>query len=170
MPAIISIMGKKGSQKAKVIEKLIAQLSTKGYRVGVLKHLARPDIEIDEPGKDTYRYRTQGAEKVILAGDKRFAIFANLREPLLLNELLSAFNHFDIVFLEGYFQNEFPKIEVYRKELGDFLLSERVENVIAICSDAEGRVGVPAFSFEELDQLAHFIETSMLKKEGAAVS
>ena len=95
---------------------------------------------------------------MILAGDKRLAIFENLRESIPIHELLSAFNNFDLVFLEGYFQNEFPKIEVHRKE-----------NVIAFCFD-KGKVEAPLFSFEELDQLAQFIERLMLKKEGVAVS
>jgi len=165
MPSVLSIVGKKDSGKSEVLEKLIQLLSKKGYRVGVLKRLARDDFEIDEPGKDTYRYRVQGAQKVILAGRKRLAVFSNLEEEIPFEDLLSCFKEFDLVFLEGYFQDEIQKIEVHKKELGDLLLAERVDNVFAICSDGEGRPNVPSFAFEQLDELASLIKDQLLRKE-----
>ncbi len=165
MPAVISVVGRKGSGKAEVLEALIVLLTSRGFRIGVLKQLARQDLEIDEPGKDTFRYRMSGAEKVILAGKKRLAIFANLTGEVPLEELLLLFRDFDLVFLEGYRQDEFLKIEVHKKELGDFLLTERVKNVVAICSDGEGRNGVPSFTFDELHKLADLIESQFIRKE-----
>lgn len=165
MPAVISIVGRKGSGKAEVLEALIVLLTSRGFRIGVLKQLARQDLEIDEPGKDTFRYRISGAEKVILAGKKRLAIFENLTEQVPFEELLLSFKGFDLVFLEGYIQDEFLKIEVHKKELGDFLLTERVKNVVAICSDGEAGNGIPSFNFDELHKLAGLIESQFLKKE-----
>jgi molybdopterin-guanine dinucleotide biosynthesis protein B len=165
MPALISIVGKKGSGKAEVLEALITLLTSRDFEIGVLKHIAREDIEIDQPGKDSYRYRMSGAQKVILAGRKRLAVFANLEGELPLEEIVSMFRDFDLVFLEGYVQNDFPKIEVHKKELGDFLLTERVSNVAAVCSNSQGRSGVPSFTFEEFHKLADLIERRFLKKE-----
>ena len=169
MTATLAIVGRKGSGKSEVLGTLIALLTARGFRVGVLKHLAREDVEIDEPTKDTYRYRVQGAETVILAGRKRLALFSNLREEVSFEHLLTFFKGFDLLFLEGYVQNEFPKIEVHKKELGEFLLTEQVKNVIAICSDGEGRPNTPLFSFRELDRLARFIGERMLKIEEAVL-
>lgn len=165
MPVIVSIVGKKGSGKVAVLEALIVLLTSRGFRVGVLKHIARKDVEIDEPGRDTFRYRMSGAEKVVLAGRKRLAIFANLTEETPVEELLFLFKGFDLVLLEGYLPDDFLKIEVHKKELGDFLLTERVKNVVAICSDGEGRCDVPSFAFDELHRLADLIEKQFLKKE-----
>ena len=165
MPAIISIVGKKGSGKSEALEVLITLLTSRGFQVGVLKHIAREDIEIDEPGTDTFRYRMSGAQKVILAGKKRLAVFANLTEETPLKELLFLFKGFDLVFLEGYIQNDFPKIEIHKERLGDFLLTERVKNVVAVCSDGPERPDVPSFSFEELHKPADLIENQFLKKE-----
>lgn len=165
MAALLSIVGRKGAGKSEVLEALIVLLTSGGFRIGVLKHLARGDIEIDEPGKDTFRYRMSGAEKVVLAGKKRLAVFENLNEEIPFEGLLLLFRDFDLVFLEGYMQEEFLKIEVHKKELGDFLLTERVKNVVAICSDGEGRNGIPFFAFDELHKLANLIENQLLKKE-----
>jgi len=165
MSALLSVIGKKGSGKSEILERLIALLSRRGFRVGVIKHLAREDIEIDEPGKDTYRYRSQGAETVILSGRRRLALFSNLREEMPFGRLLTFFEEFDLVFLEGYFQDEFPKLEVHRKELGERLLTERAPNVLAIVSNEAREERPPHFSFDQLDQLAFFIEEKLLKKE-----
>ncbi len=165
MAALLSIVGRKGAGKSEVLEVLIVLLTSRGFRVGVLKHLAREDVEIDEPGKDTFRYRMSGAEKVILAGKKRLAVFENLTEEIPFEDLLLLFRDFDLVFLEGYMQDEFLKIVVHKKKLGDFLLTERVKNVVAICSDGGGRPDIPSFAFDELHKLADLIENQLLKKE-----
>ena len=165
MSALLSVVGKKGSGKSEVLEKLIALLSQRGFRIGVIKHLARDDFEIDEPGKDTYRYRTQGAEAVVLAGRKRFAMFSNLHEEIPLERLLALFGDLDLVFLEGYFNAELPKLEVHKKEYGDRLLTEKTENVFAVLSDEEIKSGPQHFAFDPLNPLVAFIEEKLLRKE-----
>ncbi len=116
-PVLFSVVGKKGAGKSEVLERLIAILTQRKLRVGVIKHLARDDFEVDEPGKDTYRYRMRGAETVILSGRKRLAIFSNLQEEIPLNRLLTFFGDFDLVFLEGYYLEGMPRIEVQHKEM-----------------------------------------------------
>lgn len=169
MAAFVSIVGRKGSGKSKVIEGLIACLSQRGLRVGVLKRLAREDVEIDDPGTDTYRYRHGGARAVVLAGRRRLALFQNLEQEQSLAELSSFFGGFDLVLLEGYTPDEVPKIEVYRKAPGDLLLSDSLENMLAVCTDEPTDRAVPHFSLRSLDALAAFIETQVVRK-GAEVA
>ena len=168
MPALLSVVGRKGSGKSGVLETLISLLTQKGFRVGVIKHLARDDFEIDEPRKDTYRYRARGAETVVLAGRKRLAVFSNLRAEMTLEQILNFFQGFDLVLLEGYFLDEVPKLEVRKKELGEPLLTEKVKNRFAILSDGDTGNGLPHFSFGELEGLAHFIEENLLRQGWAA--
>ena len=165
MSVLLSVVGKKGSGKSEILEKLIAILSQRGFRIGVMKHLARDDFEIDEPGKDTYRYRARGAETVILAGRKRLAVFSNLRAEMTLEQILNFFQDFDLVFLEGYFLDEVPKLEVHKKESGELLLTEKVKNRFAILSNGDAGNGLPHFSFDQLNRLVAFIEEKLLKKE-----
>lgn len=169
MPALLSIVGKKGSGKSEVLETLISLLTQQGFRVGVIKHLARDDVEIDEPAKDTFRYRAQGARTVILAGRRRLALFSNLEAEAPLENLLAFFSNFDLVFLEGYFHDEIPKIEVHKKVLGDLLLTERVENIFALCSDTPPNRNLRHFSFDQIERLVLLIEEELLKK-GTEVS
>lgn len=127
-PFVISIVGRKGSGKSEVLASLIAELRKRNLRVGVIKHLAREDVEIDEPGKDTFEYRMKGAEKVMLAGKKRLAVFANLERETPLLELLQQFSDFHLVFLEGYFYEGVLKIELDRNQTKIFDLACWMEN------------------------------------------
>ena len=160
---LLSIVGRKGAGKSEVLEALIGLLKEKGLRVGVMKHLAREDFEIDQPGKDTYRYRMQGAETVMLLGRKKRAIFSDLPFESDWEENLKTFEGLDLVFLEGYFLKTTPIMEVYKRELGDPLLSG-IENVFAVCSDTSTGISAPHFSRDELKQLA-FLISSMCHPE-----
>jgi molybdopterin-guanine dinucleotide biosynthesis protein MobB len=162
MPALLSIVGRKGSAKSEVLEGLIRILTARGHRIGVIKRLARDDFEIDEPGKDSYRYRKGGAETVVLAGRKRLAVFSNLEEELPLENLVGLFGGFDLVLLEGFFQGGLAKVEIHRREAGNLLLQDKENNVVALCTDESQAVEVPQFSFERLEELASFIEERLL--------
>lgn len=162
MPVVLSFIGKKGAGRSEVLEKVVGLLSAKGIRVGVIKHLAKDNLEIDEPGKDTYRYREKGARQVVLAGRRRLALFANFDEPLPLEELLSFFRGFEIVLLEGFMEGTVPKIEVHRKGLGPLLLEQGADNVVAVCSDDERRADTPHFALTEISALADFIASPHL--------
>ena len=161
MPVVLSVIGRKGSGKSEVLETLIALLKEKGFRVGVIKHLAKDDMEIDDPEKDTFRYRMRGAETVMLAGNRRLAVFSNLSEEIPLEKLLNQFEGFDLVFLEGYFFDSIPKIEIYKKDLGE-PLSRGMENVFAVCSDERSGVNAPHFPIHQLFSLVSLIEEKFL--------
>jgi len=157
-PALLAIAGRKGTGKSEVLEALIAHLKEKGLRIGVMKHLAREDFEIDQPGKDTYRYRMQGAETVMLLGRKKRAIFSDLPLESHWEENLRYFEGFDLVFLEGYFLKTIPTVEVCKKELGSPLLSG-MEYIFAVCSDASTGMPAPHFPIDQLKKLAALIQS-----------
>ncbi len=134
-PVLLSVLGKKGSGKSGVIENLISLLKERGHRVGLIKHLSKPGIEIDHPGKDTYRYRKCGAETVVLSGQNQLAVFSDLAEEMPLEKILSFFDGYDLVLLEGYFLESVMKIEVHRAELGE-PFTRNMKNVLAVLSGA----------------------------------
>ena len=156
-PVLISIVGRKGSGRSQIIEKLIADLKQKDLQVGLIKHLAKSGFEIDQPGKDTDRYRKAGAQTVILSGEKQLAIFCDLDREVPLEKLLLMFAGYDVVLLEGYFQPELAKIEVHRSELGNPLTQE-MGNVLAVVSDTQTSCPITHFGHDERAGLASFVE------------
>lgn len=164
MVPVLSVIGRKGSRKKELMEFLLQSFRGKGFRIGVIKRLAKEDAEIDEPGKDTYRYRAQGAETVILAGRKRWALFSDSEEEKTLEDFLSLMDGCDLVLLEGYYEKMIPKIEVYRSEVGEPPLARHVAGVMAIYTDVPLPLEVPQFSFDEVELLVNQIESGLLKR------
>ena len=132
MALFLSVTGQKGSGKSELLEGLIARLKQRGLRIGVVKRMRRDDLEIDQPGKDTYRYRMSGADTVILAGRERLALFRNLREEIPLGELLNSFEGFDLVLLQDYFVEGIPRIDISTQPLETLIsqIEERLQQVV----------------------------------------
>ncbi len=158
---LLPVIGRKGSGKSQVLETLIALLNQREYRIGVIKHLAKEGVEIDDPEKDTFRYRLRGAETVMLAGSKRLALFSNLEKETPLEKLLIWFEDYDLVLLDGYFL-DYPTLEIYKKDLGFQPLVKSVKNIFALCADEPTGLECPHFPFGQLQELASFIEEKLI--------
>lgn len=102
---ILSIVGKSNTGKTSLIEKLVPILSSKGYRVAVLKH-AHKGFELDVEGKDSDRIFRVGADVAILSKDK----MAVIRRNGDLKVALEFFKDYDLVLTEGFSKENFPKI------------------------------------------------------------
>ena len=66
----VAIVGRHNSGKTTLVEKLIAQIVSRGLDVGSIKHHSHKDFEIDHPGKDSYRHRAAGASETVIACER----------------------------------------------------------------------------------------------------
>lgn len=164
MPPFISIVGKSGSGKTMLIEKLIPILKARGYRVGTVKH-AHHGFEIDQKGKDSARHSAAGADTVIVTSPHSLAMIKTNGEPSL-NELATYMSDLDIVITEGYKHGDKPKIEVCRAASGKKPLNPDPVSLIAFVTDTEYTRSVPTFGLEEIDRLADLIEKHFLPTQG----
>ena len=55
-PVVIAVVGIKSSGKTTTIEALTKELTKRGYKIAVVKHIPEPDFTIDTVGKDTWRF------------------------------------------------------------------------------------------------------------------
>jgi molybdopterin-guanine dinucleotide biosynthesis protein MobB len=71
----------------------------------------------------------------------------------------------DIILVEGYKKNDFPKIEVFRSALGHELLSKEQDKLFAIASDRPLAVDVPWLDINDARGIVDMVEMRFLKKK-----
>jgi molybdopterin-guanine dinucleotide biosynthesis protein B len=166
MPPVVSIVGKAKSGKTTLLEKLIKELKSRGYRVATIKH-THHKITFDKPGKDSWRHLQAGSEAAMLCTDDN----AFLIKPggYSLEQLVPLFGeNYDIILTEGFSHEGAPKIEVRRREAGPPLPSPT--NVIAIASDEPVDTGVQHFSLEDAKSVSDFLEKEFIRPGQEKVS
>ncbi|MGR9085766.1 MAG: molybdopterin-guanine dinucleotide biosynthesis protein B [Gammaproteobacteria bacterium] len=141
---VLGFAAASGTGKTTLLTKLIPIFRQQGLRIGLIKH-SHHSFEIDHPGKDSFRLREAGASQVLLVSRKRRAIiteFDTQDEPKLDDQL----EHIeqaglDLILVEGFKAESFPKIELHRTELDRPLLYPHDESIIALASDRP--LGIP---------------------------
>ncbi len=156
---VLGIVGWKNSGKTTLTEKLIKNISERGYSVSTLKH-AHHSFEIDQEGKDSYRHRLSGARQVLVSSRNRWALISELREEAEpdLSILIKKLSDVDLVLIEGYKNEKHPKIEVFRPEVSDSLIAENDNTIIAIASNLKTiETTLPVINLDDIDSIAELI-------------
>lgn len=156
---IIGLAGWSGSGKTTLITKAIPRLIARGCRVSTLKH-AHHGFDLDQPGKDSFMHRAAGATEVAISSAKRFAILHELREEPEwdLPALLSKLSPVDLVLVEGFKRDRFPKLEIYREANGKPLLHPDDPHIVAIASDRPlPQAKVPVVGLDDIDGIVDLL-------------
>ncbi len=159
MMKIYGVTGWKNAGKTGLMERLVAEFTARGISVSTVKH-AHHSFDVDHKGKDSYRHRIAGAQEVMLASTKRWALMHESRPPQdpALAELLSRLSPVDLVLVEGYKRDRHPKVEAFRAETGNPLIAPEDETIRAVASDSplEG-LDRPVFDLNNTSAIADFI-------------
>ena len=162
MIPIISIVGKSDSGKTTLIEKLVPELTRRGYRLATVKHDVH-GFEVDREGKDSWRHKKAGAHTVVISSPEKAALIRDVERDLSLAEIRDKLiRDVDLILSEGYKRDVQPKIEVFRKEVHKNLLCKKKDNLVAIVSNKKFNVGVPCFGLEDMKGLSNFIQKQFL--------
>jgi len=164
---IIGLAGWSGSGKTTLITKLVPCLTRRGLRVSTLKH-AHHGFDLDQPGKDSFMHREAGAVEVIVSSARRFAILHELRdEPeWSLAPLVKKMSPVDLVLVEGYKRDPFPKLEIHRAANGKPLLQPSDPHIVAIAADVNlPDARVPVISLDDIEGIADFVMAAAVPVE-----
>ena len=157
-PPIITIVGFSGAGKTSLLEKLIPELTRRGFRVGTIKHDVH-GFEIDQPGKDSWRHKQAGASTTIISSSRQIGIIMDVDHDHHPDELASLLSNMDIILAEGYKQVDKPKLEVFSPGVHKEPLFKDDEHLVALISDMAVNLDVPQFSMNDIEGLTDFLIT-----------
>lgn len=156
---LFGLAGWSGSGKTTLMVKLLPRLIRLGLSVSTVKH-THDRVDLDQPGKDTYRHREAGATDVVLVSASRWTLMHELRgqpEPSLA-DLLRHMTPVDLVMVEGFKHLGHDKLEVHRPALGMPLLCRADPAIVAVATDGTLEdTGVPVFGLDDVDAIAGFV-------------
>ncbi|MGJ8622013.1 MAG: molybdopterin-guanine dinucleotide biosynthesis protein B [Yoonia sp.] len=155
---IYGIVGYKNAGKTGLMERLVTEITGRGFSVSTLKH-AHHSFDVDHPGKDSYRHRQAGAHQVLLSSRQRWALMTELRDAAepSLGELLTRLDPVDLVLVEGYKRDTHAKVEAHRAETGNPLIARSDSTIRAIASDVPLQADQPVFDLNDTKAVADFI-------------
>lgn len=168
MPPIVSVIGKSKSGKTTLIEKLIKELKSRGYRVATIKH-APQGVSFDEPDKDSWRHLQAGSESTIISSPDKVVMIKSVAQEPALDEIARLLGEdYDIILTEGFKQGNAPKIEVHRKEAGPPF--KDIKKLIAIVTDEPLETKARQFSPEDVKGLADLLEKGFIEPQRERIS
>ena len=162
-----------GTGKTTLLRQLLPILAGRGLRVGMVKH-AHHDFDVDTPGKDSYELRMAGAAQMLISSRRRWALMVERpvdREPPLDEVLLELDQGMlDLILVEGFKHEKFPKIELHRPSFGRPLLHPRDDTIVAVATDAPlvTPVSLPMLDLNSPDEIASFVVDTMLSDAAPA--
>jgi molybdopterin-guanine dinucleotide biosynthesis protein B len=154
---VVSIVGESDTGKTTLIEKIIPELTRRGYRVATIKH-HNHRFDIDHEGKDSWRHKQAGACLTVLSSPWRVAVVEDVETDHNIVELRDRYIHnADIILTEGFKRNSHPKIEVFRADRNRDLISRGDENLLAVAGDKPPQVDVPCFDGNDVMGIVNLI-------------
>ena len=158
-PKVIHVVGPRKNGKTTVIEKLIPELSQRGYRVGTVKHHhSHSPIQMDHEGKDSWRHRRAGAKAVALVSPSEVAVIQNTDEATRLDEAIKLLRGVDIVLVEGFHTEEGPKIEVRRTLQEETIIHQNNDHLLALIAPEKYHGRASCSTPDKIKLLAELIE------------
>lgn len=154
MIPIISVVGKSKSGKTTFICSLIKELNKRGYNVGTIKHT--PSGFDILPQKDNFKHFESGAKISCCVCENEVLLISKLQSQSILAIIDNYFEDVDIVLVEGYKHENFPKILI-SPEKGKFPFS----NIFLTVKNG--------LSQEAVKEAADMIEEKYIKKKKESV-
>jgi len=168
MPPIVSIIGKSEAGKTTLVEKLVRELKSRGYRVATIKD-APQGMSFNEPDKDSWRHIQAGSEATAVSTPDKIVLIKPVTQAITLDEIAHLLGEdYDIILTEGFKHGSAPKIEVHRRQAGSPFSG--IKKLIAIATDETLATKMRQFSLDDIKGLADLLEEGFIKPQRERVS
>ncbi|MCM3773187.1 MULTISPECIES: molybdopterin-guanine dinucleotide biosynthesis protein B [Priestia] len=159
---VLQVVGFQNSGKTTLVEKLIKKAKHFDIHVGSIKHHGHggpPDSSSQL--KDSHRHQQAGADVAGVEGDGILQLTADIKD-WSLKKLIDFYQFFspDVIFVEGYKKESYPKVVLIRSE-EDLVLLSSLTNIICVISHVplkkEVRRAYPMFHLQEDELYLNFL-------------
>ena len=162
MASVVQIVGYKNSGKTTLITRLVKIFNDMNLRVAVIKHDLH-GFEADQEGTDSFRFRAAGAAGAAITSPWRTAVFEEQETPLV--QLIEHFAQYDLILVEGFKRERYPKMVLLRSTEDEPLIQE-LQQVIAVVQKeanfAANPSGIRRFQRDEIKQMAAYIRHNLM--------
>lgn len=154
-PFVAAVSGVKNSGKTTFLEKLVKELTQRGYRVAVLKHDGH-EFQADREGTDTYRMQQAGAYGTCIFSKGQWQMVKKQPDVDVKN-LMEFFPEADFILLEGMKSSSFPKFELVRQGISYRSVCDP-GTLLAIVTDTGLRLPeIPVLNLNEIGKAADIL-------------
>ena len=155
---LLGLVGPSGSGKTALLVRLLPLLRERGLTVSTLKH-THHDLDLDQPGKDSFLHRESGAHEVILATPRRFMLQHTYQNPAegSLSTLVARLSPVDLVLAEGFREESHPKLLVYRAASGKPMPDPTgIAGLLAVVTDQAIKSPFPVLDIDDATSVITF--------------
>ncbi len=165
---ILQIVGYQNSGKTTLMEQLITQATSDGFRVGTIKHHGHGGIPMIESSKDSVRHEKAGASVTAVEGEGTLRMSIH-QSNWQLADILAIYETFnmDMILIEGYKNEDYPKVVLLRQAEDESLL-QKVSNIICVLYwptyPLNKPLDYPAYSIQEEAKYMEVLMQEMRRK------
>lgn len=164
MPPVLSIVGCGKCGKTTMVERLVSELTRRGFTIGTLKHDVH-GFSLDHEGKDTWRHKKAGARATLIIGPDQIGLVRSTPQgEFSVHDAIALLGPVDLVITEGFKRERFAKIEIFssvRNEGG--LLCGNDPQLLAVAGNLPVETDRPTFDWNDITAIADFVEARLLK-------
>lgn len=155
MPPLITVVGRSNSGKTTLVEKLVRELTGRGYRIATIKD-SHKQPSFDCEGKDSARHIAAGSFATAIRTHNEIVVFYNNQEQAGVYEIARLLGeNVDLVIAEGFKYDDAPKIEVH---LAGKDLLENPKGLIAIATQEKLDTKAPQFDINDASGICDLLE------------
>ena len=112
----VAFTGPSNSGKTTLIIKVAEALIAEGKKIAIIKNDPKDKGTFDAEGKDSYKFSQTGAE-VVVTSPHRTTYFS--KEHKELEEIITMFETFDYLLVEGLKNLPLPRISIFRNKIDE---------------------------------------------------